>query len=615
MDKLIAISILILISAVAVSAQPLYITCAAYGLYPSNFTHVIIWLQLNNVTTPNGLYYLLQQQYYNPQSPYFHKFITPQQFSEWYSPPQYVFTYIENVLQSNGLSILGTYPMAIVASGNASAVDGALSALSSAPQQISQWIIAGECVPIGYFSKGLRYRPEYIYVPMDSAVRAALNAKNFTYLGGVPAQLRIRNFEIWLPKGLQYIYDEMPLLSQGINGGGVKIGIVDAFGDVNFTLAEQGVYQNTAGNDLDLFDKVFGLPPANLTVIYPVGVPTITPFNYGDALGWSYETALDLEYAHTMAPGASLVLAVSPDAGDDLFIAVEYLINNSMVDFISLSWGLPEDVVLAPPPTPQLLRAYDEIFMQAAAEGIGVFAASGDWGAFDIFWQYFGLPIEPSVIYPASDPWVTAVGGTSLQAYMANGNIVRVESAWNWNAYYMWGSGGGYSFFFNETPGQLIARIAYERPVIYEPTLSELYGYKYFFYTVGHRGVPDVAADADPFTGVLIVVNGSLSGYIFGGTSLATPLTAGMTATVQSGLSTRIGYLAPTLYLMYSKYGEGVYQWNTSISAWSLFQGLGGALFPTFGGENGLYNVIVGSWNPVDGLGQLNVYGLYSALR
>ncbi|MGC8583465.1 MAG: S53 family peptidase [Thermoproteus sp.] len=614
--------ILALFATLAV-AQPLYFNCnsAVPGVPQNAPAHLIVWLWLNNVTTPKGLNYLLYQQYYAPSSPYYHKFITPQQFAAWYSPPAYVFSYIKDVASSSGLTILGVYPMAVVASGTASAVDNAIVALQSAPSSVAQWIIVGECVPIGYFAANTRssrapaYKPAYVTAEVGNLSQAL---GNVTYVNGLPLQIRYRNFEIWLPKGLQFIYDELPLLLKGVDGRGVTIGIVDAFGDVNFTLAYMYQYKDVSSYDFALFNKLFGLPQAPLSVIYPVGMPVITPYNLYDALGWSYETALDIEYAHTMAPGANIVLAVAPDAGDDLFIAVEYLVNKSLADFISLSWGAPEDFYLAPPPTPQLLLAYDEVFMQAAAEGIGVFASSGDWGAFNIFWQYYGLPIEPSVLYPASDPWVTAVGGTSLHAYFSNGMVTRIEQAWSWNAYYMWGSGGGYSFVFPETPGQRIADIVYERPVVYEPALSALYGYKYFFYPAGHRGVPDVAADADPYTGVLIVINGSLFGLI-GGTSLASPLVAGMTATVQSGIGFRIGLLAPALYALYSNQGNGTlngpYVQRPVIPTSAFYSGFPEPFFPTYGGQNGLYNVLMQQWSPVTGIGQLNVYGIYSFMR
>ncbi|MEM3326565.1 MAG: peptidase S53, partial [Thermoproteus sp.] len=95
------------------AGQPLYFNCT--GVPQNAQSHLIVWLQLNNVTTPNGLNYLLYQLYYNPSGPYFHKFITPQQFARWYSPPAYVYSYIKDVARASGLEVIGVYPMAVVA--------------------------------------------------------------------------------------------------------------------------------------------------------------------------------------------------------------------------------------------------------------------------------------------------------------------------------------------------------------------------------------------------------------------------------------------------------------------------------------------------------------------
>jgi len=133
---------------------------------------------------------------------------------------------------------------------------------------------------------------------------------------------------------------------------------------------------------------------------------------------------------------------------------------------------------------------------------------------------------------------------------------------------------------------------------------------------VGHRGVPDIAADADPFTGVLIVLNGVIPPYIVGGTSLATPLSAGMTTTVQSTVPTfTIGDLAPTLYLLYEYYPSMFYATQTTAPLQSYYTGIPGFMFQSLGGQNGVYWVLQGRWNPVNGLGQINVYGLSSALE
>ena len=603
------------------SAMPQYFTCEEIipWVPGSNPSHVIVWLRLSNVTTPNGLDYLLSQMYYNPASPYFHSFITPSQFASWYSPPSSVVSYITSLASQYGLTVLYTFPMLIEASGSASAVDGFLTALQSAPSYIQQWILAGECIPIGYFaanSKGPVYKPSYVKTPLpqgytvsqvlSSAVK--INGKPAYTILGKPSQIPSYPVEIWLPFGLEFIYDEYPVFSSGYSGQGYTIAIVDAFGDFNFTLASQYVYQSVACNDLATFDAIFSLPPpSSCQVIYPTGMPTLTPYNLGTAEGWAVESALDIEYAHTMAPGANILLVISPTSGDDLFVDVEYVVANHLANFISLSWASPEDAYYIPPPGYNLLYAYDEIFMQAAAEGIGVFAASGDWGAFDLFVS----PIEPSVWYPASDPWVTGVGGTTLKGVNISSVMTnRVEYAWDWNSHYMWGTGGGYSFTFPETPGQALVHIVYERTYVYEPDLG------INFYTVGHRGVPDIAADADPFTGVLIVLNGVIPPYLIGGTSLATPLSAGMTATIQSylGISYVIGDLAPNLYLLYYYEYPQFYAWGSAYPTQQFYTGIPGAMFPTLGGENGLYWVIQGMWNPVDGLGQINTYGLAQAL-
>jgi len=643
--------LLVALVSVPIHAQaPQYFTC--YGFPPSNMSHVIVWLRLSNVTTSNGLLYLLDQMYYNPSSPYFHMFITPQEFASWYSPPNYVFTYIENLAVQYGLVVNYTFPMLIEATGNVSAADNFLTALQSAPANITQWILAGECIPIGYFyvnSKLPQYSPAVVKEPLPPGITPQYLLQHAVRINGKPAYVPLtaltpyipslqhigfgHNYAVvhgplmpaqqewgyvaapWFPFGLEWMYDELPLIYSGHYGQGYTIAIVDAFGDFNFALASQYVYQSVACNDLATFDAIFSLPPpSSCQVIYPTGVPILTQYNLPIAVGWAWESALDIEYAHTMAPGANILLVISPDSGDDLYVDIEYVVNNSLANFISLSWGAYEDMFYYPPPAYNLLYAYDEIFMQAAAEGIGVFAASGDSGAFDTGWLSLNMPMEASVLNPASDPWITGVGGTELYVQFINGITQRMETAWNWNPFpYMWGSGGGYSFTFNETPGQALISIPYELQYVYEPNLG------IWFSTVGHRGVPDIAADADPFTGVLIVLNGVIPPYFIGGTSLATPLSAGMTTTVQSAVPMfTIGDLAPNLYLIYHYMPSEAYVSITNVTGLessSFFTGIPGAMFPTLGGDNGLYWAVPGMWNPAAGLGQINVYGLAQALN
>jgi Predicted protease len=232
------------------SSTPQYFTCTEIipTISGSNLTHVIVWLRLSNVTTSNGLLSLLNQMYYNPFSPYFHKFITPQQFASWYSPPNYVFTYIENLATQYGLIVNYTFPMLIEATGNASSVDNLLTALQSAPANITQWILSGECIPIGYFyvnSKAPVFKPQYEMLYLNTTNVNAVLSTNVTVINGVPLQVRYHGAEIWLPKGLEFIYDELPLFNghtyTGYTGKGVTIAIVDAFGD--FAGAYEATFQ------------------------------------------------------------------------------------------------------------------------------------------------------------------------------------------------------------------------------------------------------------------------------------------------------------------------------------------------------------------------------------
>ncbi len=118
------------------------------------------------------------------------------------------------------------------------------------------------------------------------------------------------------------------------------------------------------------------------------------------------ESVLDVEWSHSIAPGAKILFGVSPpDAGDDLFATVEYMVNNGLANFISLSWGEPEDAM-----DPFYALAYHEIFLQAAAEGIGVFASSGDSGAYE---DVVGYPYQ-SALYPSVDPMVTGWAGRAI---------------------------------------------------------------------------------------------------------------------------------------------------------------------------------------------------------
>jgi kumamolisin len=246
------------------------------------------------------------------------------------------------------------------------------------------------------------------------------------------------------------------------SGGGRAIAIVDAY------------HYPTAASDLSVFSNQFGLPlptttgpNANFQVVYANGQQP--PVN----ADWNIEEALDIQWAHAMAPNARIYLVeAASNSFADLLNAVS--VANSLLKAagggeVSMSWGGSEF---------SLERWYDPYFTQA---GVVYFAASGD---------------SPGVIWPSTSPYVVSTGGTSISRNPTTGAFQQ-ELAWQ--------SGGG-------GPSR------YETRPSYQKAISTIVG--------SRRGTPDVAADADPSTGVWVYAYPSW--YIVGGTSVAAPVWAGI---------------------------------------------------------------------------------------
>jgi subtilase family serine protease len=582
--------------------EPVYAICPTANGTPS---HLLVFFDLNNQA---GLTKYLDEAYYNPSSPSYHDFLSAGQFDAQYSAPTWVFGIVESILRSNDLHTISTAPMLIEGAGTDINVESALLQISTTTS-IQKYIIGAECMPETVDAPSGASAPHY--TPAD--VRGP-------YVGSSPLTVGESQSDgngctatetdsvglIWFPCGLQTIYDENPLLNQGSQGQGQTIALVDAYGDPETAQANSYVYNNIACSDFALFNSEFNLPYASCNVIYPTGVPRLTANNYLDAEDWATETAIDMQYSHVMSPQAHILEVTSSTDYDDLYASIEYVVNHQLANTISLSWGQWEDLFYYPPSTAAFMLGYDEIFQQAAAQGIGVFVSSGDYAAYD---PVLGQIAASS---PATDPWVSGVGGTTLTATFTDHSVSRLETAWSLGSD-TWcsgpcptGTGGGFSMVFSETLGQQLVHISTQGVTsIPEPALGIT------FNPVGQRGVPDLAADADPATGVLVIQDGAFSPYVWGGTSLAAPLTAGMTATTQSKIwSFTIGTLAPTLYQLYLREHHEFYVSQSQFNIFQLYSGFPGTMFETASGQNGPFTVTPGIWNPVDGLGQLNVYGL-----
>ena len=290
-----------------------------------------------------------------------------------------------------------------------------------------------------------------------------------------------------------------------VDGTGRTIVIVDAF------------QSPTIQQDLSLFDATFGLPAGNLNIIAPDG---LTPFDGNDAnqVGWAGEITLDVEWAHAIAPGATIDLVLAKSNQDaDILSATKYAVDNNLGDVISQSFGEGEICM-----DPAVLAAQHALFRQATAKGITLLASSGDQGSAQPTCD--GSDFFKSASTPASDPYVTGVGGTRLIADSA-GNY-QSESVWNEFSTFGDAGGGGFSTVYG-TPA-------------YQQRLH-----------LASRGVPDVAYNAAIIGGVLAVWSvplGVPAFFRFGGTSAGSPQWAGLVADADQLKGGRIGLLNNRLY-------------------------------------------------------------------
>jgi Chitobiase/beta-hexosaminidase C-terminal domain/Fn3 associated len=312
----------------------------------------------------------------------------------------------------------------------------------------------------------------------------------------------------YTPQQLQHAYGFDQL---NTTGAGQVIAIVDAYGSP------------TIQADLNTFCAAFGLPSTTVQIYFPQGSPPVDP----GFPNWATETSLDVEWAHAIAPGATIVLIASKsNATTDLFAAVDYAASIGASQ-VSMSWGGSEFST----------EGGSDFHFHVA--GMAFFAASGDNGA--------------GATYPASSPFVVGVGGTTL-ALDSSFNITS-ETAWS-------GSGGGAS--------------------IYEAVP----GYQAGWWSgTATRGVPDVAYDADPATGVPVYLTG-FGWRQFGGTSMSAPQWAALFALANSlsaqSLSPAPGVLYSLANTNYAGYYRDIISGNDGANlagpGYDLVTGLGSPL-------------------------------------
>jgi len=369
-------------------------------------------------------------------------------------------------------------------------------------------LLLSACAPLGSNSSD----PGVVASPTQKATTTINPTPTSNALAVCPASL---SSDCRTPYDLRVAYSVQSLLERGFTGKGQTIVDIVSYGSP------------TLQQDMDVFDQQFGLPPITIKIMSPLGTVPFAP-NVKDMSGWAGETTLDVQIIHAIAPDAGIVVLTSPvdetegTIGLPQFLQLEqYAITNHLGNIISQSFGASEVTLNdTAGKGKQEIQKWDAFFKQATTQqGITFFASSGDNGATDYAdLKATELSKTPTTSFPTDDSWVTSVGGTSLNR---NGTAFQ-ESVWN-------GSGGGFSSFF-PTP-------SYQQslPASVQNLLKN------------RRGVPDVAGNADPATGLAFYI--SDGGWnLAGGTSASAPLWAAFMAIADQMAGHPLGFINPALY-------------------------------------------------------------------
>ena len=530
-----------------------------------------VWLAPDNSAQLNSL----AQAVSDPSSSQYGQYLTPAQYDTQFAPTAAQVSAVSGWLAGAGLSIVTVGPdnHYVAVSGSAAAINAAFgtqlalyqvngtqqqapSSDLTVPSSIASTVLAVTGLStFGHETKPADFGAPAAFVngtpcssyygQQQATTLPQFNGKTLPYAvcGYVPSQFRSA-------------YGVRGGFSLGSFGGiglgqGTTVAIVDAY-DEPTLLKDANTYASRHG------DQAFAR-----FQFQDRSVPE-DPTTGADCGGsnWYGEQALDVEAVHGMAPNAGvLYYGAASCFDDDLLASLARIVNDDQASIVSDSWGEPTFVVidgqLEVTIDPDLVAAYESVFKQGALEGIGFNFSSGDDGDEQAAW---GI-IHPD--WPTEDPWVTSVGGTAL-AIDSSGNrsfetgwgtskwsLTAGGTAWTNTIPFQYGAGGGY---VNEE----LMQLAFGPPPLFpEPLYQRLAGVS---SPTGGRAVPDVGMDADPTTGMLIgqTQNFPLASvfgpagvhygeYRIGGTSLASPLFAGVEAVAQ-GLRPRIGFANPRIY-------------------------------------------------------------------
>ncbi|HUA80977.1 MAG TPA: S53 family peptidase [Dyella sp.] len=604
------------------------------GAAPANQTaHVTLILKLHHQAALEDYV----RQTVTPGSPHYQQFLTTSQFAQQFGATNAEIARVQSYLQAQGLSsqVLPSH-LAIRTSGTL-AQFGALFQTSihnyvsresgrSFHKPVSNPQVPSAIADVVDVATGLSnekvYRPHHVSTPAFAALGKA-NAKTNALpakgsggssgnptASGIPGEYTVGD--------VANFYDINPLYQRGVVGKGSTVGIVTLS---DFYPSDATTYWT----DIGLTTK-----PNRITQVHVDGGAAID--------GGSGETSIDVEQSGGIAPFANIIVYDAPNTTDGYVDVFAQAVSDNIADSISTSWGLPEIFNFAAlnvngasnTDTTDVgdLRAFHQIFLEAAVQGQSLFAAAGDSGAYDTVRDLgagtgvgdYTAPL--TVDSPASDPYITAAGGTTTPYSYAFGtgptDSVTQESVWGWDylqnyldtyigkgVYNLFsvGGGGGVSVywrtpFYQEFTSGIRSSEPKQSLVYNDPAAGPTTLLKLPSHFKG-RNVPDISLNADPETGYIYVstVDGGLAAGE-GGTSFVAPQLNGITALLRQSSGHRVGLWNPQVYALQNIFGYGKYTPFKSIRT----------------GDNWFY---YGSphYNPGAGIGALDVANLDAFLR
>jgi kumamolisin len=527
---------------------------------------------------------LLEATYTKGSAQYRH-FLTPREFNTQFGPSDATVAQVTKRFESAGLQVTRASSTLLKVTGSTSAIEAAFGvslhafevpaaagvpgyryrAPTSAPQ-VSSDIASSVQAVLGLDTRP-RFRPHIRHSSGAVKITSTKLSASEPNTPDAPG--------LWTVTDFVDYYDVGPLYKEGIEGKHQTIGIVTL---ASFTPSDAFAYWNSLG--LAVSPKRIKI----VTIDGGSGPPS-------DAAG-SDETTLDVEQSGGLAPAANVIVYEAPNTEQGFVDAFAAAFDSNIPDTISTSWGqweyLDDTSTAIEPVTHRnvnALKAFNDLFTQAALQGQSMYAAAGDAGAYDANDPESIYPVPQftrtlSVDSPASQPFLVAAGGTTLPGLQTFGLpdgstyslTIATEQAWGWDylnklcallgtpnpvdcGTFPVGGGGGVSVFIsrpfyqyfvpgviNSAGGQALVDETQKPPQLIFKLPANFAG----------RNVPDISLNADPDTGYVIWYTSDQNGFeieqFIGGTSFVAPQLNGITALYDQGLGYRVGLLNNDLY-------------------------------------------------------------------